>query len=79
MRPLGVTLGIVACGLLTGCVVGPNYKRPPAPAPEAYKTEAPWRQAAPKDSLPKGAWWEIYQDAELNGYEQQVLNAKETG
>ena len=78
MRPLGVTLGIVACGLLTGCVVGPNYKRPPAPAPEAYKTEAPWRQAAPKDSLPKGAWWEIYQDAELNGYEQQLLNANQS-
>ena len=78
MRRLGLVLGIASCGLLAGCVVGPNYKRPPAPAPETYKTEAPWRQAAPKDSIPKGAWWEIYQDAELNGYEQQLLNANQS-
>ena len=78
MRRLSLALGVAACGLLAGCVVGPNYKRPQAPAPEAYKTEAPWRAAAPKDSVPKGAWWEIYQDAELNGYEQQLLNANQS-
>jgi NodT family efflux transporter outer membrane factor (OMF) lipoprotein len=78
MRLLSLALGIASCGLLAGCVVGPNYKRPPAPAPEAYKTAAPWREAAPKDSIPKGAWWEIYQDAELNGYEQQLLNANQS-
>jgi NodT family efflux transporter outer membrane factor (OMF) lipoprotein len=78
MRRLSLALGIASCGLLAGCVVGPNYKRPPAPAPEAYKTEAPWREAAPKDSIPKGAWWEIYQDADLNGYEQQLLNANQS-
>jgi outer membrane protein, multidrug efflux system len=59
-------------------MVGPNYKRPPAPAPEAYKTQAPWRVAAPKDSLPKGAWWEVFNDAELNGYEQQLLAANQS-
>jgi NodT family efflux transporter outer membrane factor (OMF) lipoprotein len=78
MRRLSLALGIVACGLLAGCVVGPNYKRPLAPAPEAYKTVGPWREAAPKDSIPKGAWWEIYQDAELNGYEQQLLNTNQS-
>ena len=78
MRSPSLALGVAACGLLAGCVVGPNYKRPPAPAPEAYKTVAPWREAAPKDSIPKGAWWEIYQDVELNGYEQQLLNANQS-
>jgi multidrug efflux system outer membrane protein len=62
---------------LAGCKVGPNYERPPAPAPEAYKTQAPWRVAAPKDALPKGAWWEVFNDAELNGYEQQLLAANQ--
>jgi NodT family efflux transporter outer membrane factor (OMF) lipoprotein len=28
--------------------------------------------------IPKGAWWEIYQDAELNGYEQQLLNTNQS-
>ena len=62
---------------LTGCAVGPNYSRPPAPAPEAYKTQEPWRVAAPKDSLPKGVWWEVFNDAELNAYEQQLLAANQ--
>jgi outer membrane protein, multidrug efflux system len=66
------------CGLVAGCKVGPNYQRPPAPAPDAYKTPAPWRQAAPKDSLPKGAWWEVFSDAELNAYEQQLLAANQS-
>ena len=70
----------ITCGLLAGCTVGPNYKRPaaPAPAPDAYKTQAPWRVADPKDSLPKGAWWEVFNDAELNAYEQQLLKANQS-
>jgi NodT family efflux transporter outer membrane factor (OMF) lipoprotein len=34
--------------------------------------------AAPKDSLPKEAWWEIFKDAELNDYEQQLLKANQS-
>lgn len=68
----------MVCGLLAGCTVGPNYQRPPAPAPDAYKTQAPWREAAPNDSLPKGAWWEVFNDAELNAYEQQLLTANQS-
>ena len=80
MRRPGLLAGVVAVGLLAGCTVGPNYKRPPAPvpAPDAYKTEAPWRVAAPKDSLPKGTWWEVFNDAELNSYEQQLLAANQS-
>ncbi|MFZ0312760.1 MAG: efflux transporter outer membrane subunit [Candidatus Korobacteraceae bacterium] len=70
--------GILACGFLTGCLVGPNYQRPPAPAPEAYKTQGPWRVAAPKDALPKGTWWEVFNDAELDSYEQQLLAANQS-
>jgi len=68
----------MAVALLASCTVGPNYQRPPAPTPDAYKTQAPWRVAAPKDSLPKGAWWEVFNDAELNTYEQQLLTANQS-
>ena len=78
MRRLTLATGILASGLLAGCVVGPNYHRPPVQAPAAYKTEGPWRVAAPKDAIPKGAWWEIFNDAELNAYEQQLLNANQS-
>ena len=78
MRRLTLAASILASGLLAGCVVGPNYHRPPVQAPTAYKTEGPWRVAAPKDSIPKGAWWDIFNDAELNNYEQQLLNANQS-
>jgi multidrug efflux system outer membrane protein len=73
-----VTVALAAVTLLAGCAVGPNYKRPTVQAPSAYKTEGPWRVAAPKDSLPKGAWWETFDDAELNSYEKQLLTANQS-
>jgi NodT family efflux transporter outer membrane factor (OMF) lipoprotein len=71
-----VTLG--ACIWLAACTVGPNYHRPPAPQAPAWKAEAPWTPAAPKESIPKGAWWEVFHDEELNQYERQVLAANQT-
>ncbi len=63
-----------------GCTVGPRYSRPaaPAPAPDAWKTQPPWQEAAPKDAIPKGTWWEVFHDATLNGYEQQLLRANQS-
>ena len=78
MRQLILAAGVLACAFLAACTVGPNYHRPPMPTPPTYKTEAPWRAAEPKDSIPKGAWWEIYNDAELNAYEQQLLKANQS-
>ena len=65
---------------LAGCTVGPRYARPsaPTPAPDAWKTQPPWQQAAPKDAIPKGAWWQVFQDSALDGYEQQLLQANQS-
>jgi len=68
-----LALAVAAIAFLAGCTVGPKYQRPVAPAPEAWSTEGPWRAASPKDALPKGAWWDIYHDDQLNQYEQQLL------
>ena len=78
MKRSSFAVAVVAVELLVGCAVGPNYHRPPMPAPTAYKTEGPWRVAAPKDSLPKGAWWEVFSDTELNDYEQQLRKANQS-
>lgn len=69
-------LGAIVC--LAGCAVGPKYQRPPVQAPAAWKTEGPWREASPRDAIPKGAWWEIFHDDELSGYEQQLLSANQS-
>src|SRR6185437_10345703 len=68
----------VATLLSTGCTVGPNYKRPAAPVPPAFKelppsgTQDGWKEATPSDALLKGKWWEIYNDPALNALEEQV-------
>ena len=66
--------------LCAGCTVGPRYARPsaPAPTPDAWKTQPPWQQAAPKDATPKGAWWQVFEDPVLDGYEQQLLQANQS-
>ncbi len=75
------------CALLAdGCRVGPKYVSPlptsAATAPPAYKEGAPgafngvsdgtWRPANPQDATIKGRWWEIFNEPELNGLEEQL-------
>jgi NodT family efflux transporter outer membrane factor (OMF) lipoprotein len=68
----------LACALLAGCTVGPKYHRPAAQVPAAWSAPGPWQPAEPKDEIPKGAWWQIFQDDQLNAYEQQLLNANQS-
>ncbi|MFT8656274.1 MAG: efflux transporter outer membrane subunit [Acetobacter papayae] len=60
----------------TGCMVGPDYKRPSAIISPAFKELRPasgWDYAQPHlAELPKGKWWEIYNDPLLNQLEEQV-------
>ncbi len=63
---------------LAGCAVGPDYKKPETATPEAFSENGPWKVAAPKDALPKGAWWKIFQDPALDALEDQSLKASPT-
>ncbi|MGI4827892.1 MAG: efflux transporter outer membrane subunit [Janthinobacterium lividum] len=72
--------------LIAGCNVGPKYTVPVAPAPPAYKELGPdafketgnWTHAQVLDALPRGAWWTIFSDAELNTLEPEVEQANQT-
>ncbi|ARU93112.1 efflux transporter outer membrane subunit [Tatumella citrea] len=59
--------------LLSGCMVGPDYHRPSADIPLQYKEAKGWQQARPGDSLPKGEWWQVYNDPVLNQLMPQVV------
>jgi outer membrane protein, multidrug efflux system len=69
---------LAAAVVLTGCTVGANYKRPTAPVATKWDIAEPWRESAPKDGLPKGEWWAVFQDDELNGLERQALAANQS-
>src|SRR2546422_5667821 len=52
---------LVVVGLLSGCTVGPNYRRPEVIVP------ADWRNAPEqRDSLGDLGWWGIFQDPALH-------------
>jgi multidrug efflux system outer membrane protein len=75
---VGVGLLIAAAGSFSGCSVGPNYKRPAAPSATKWDIAEPWREGAPKDSIPKGEWWTVFRDEDLNALENQALAANQT-
>jgi multidrug efflux system outer membrane protein len=51
---------------LSGCTVGPNYKRPNTDVPTAYRGLTPEEAAsASAESLGEQKWWEVFQDQEL--------------
>ena len=80
MKRAAIPFALACVALAAGCTVGPRYSRPaaPTPAPDAWKTQPPWQQAAPKDAIPKGAWWQVYNDSALDSYEQQLLQANQS-
>jgi len=52
----------------SGCKVGPDYQRPPVETPEAWR----WKPAEPRDHVPRGAWWAVFGDAELDRIQMQA-------
>ena len=58
--------------MISGCSVGPDYKRPDAPVPSSFKELKGWRQALPRDQEIRTKWWEAFGDPILNSLAQQV-------
>jgi NodT family efflux transporter outer membrane factor (OMF) lipoprotein len=69
--------GVLALlGMLVGCAVGPDYRRPAVPVPARYKElpgpPAGWKAAAPADMIDRGSWWKIYHDPLLDELERKI-------
>jgi multidrug efflux system outer membrane protein len=69
---------LLAVLVLSGCAVGPDYKKPDAPIAQAWKIDLGWQASQPRDGELKGAWWEIFGDAELNALQDQALKNGQT-
>jgi NodT family efflux transporter outer membrane factor (OMF) lipoprotein len=57
---------------LSACTVGPNYVKPKVETPPSFKEVEGWKKAEPQDNIPRGCWWTIYDDQQLNGLVEQV-------
>ena len=80
MKSLAIIFVFITTNAVAGpLTIGPDYKRPATDAPARYKAEemGQWKEGQPIDHLPKGSWWEIFGDAELNALEAQALTANQ--
>jgi NodT family efflux transporter outer membrane factor (OMF) lipoprotein len=69
---------VALAGLLSGCLVGPNYRRPAVPVPAQYRELPGWTTAAPADGAPKGDWWTDFHDPLLDQLEPLVAASNQT-
>lgn len=63
---------LLALVSLASCSVGPDYKKPEAV--DVIPTDYRWKKAEPRDEQPKGDWWQVFHDEDLNKLVQQAID-----
>lgn len=66
---------IVIALVLTGCAMGPDYRRPEIETPAQFKENRGWVQTAPLTVQSPEAWWKVFGDETLDRLEPQVAAA----
>ena len=61
--------GIVAAAVLSGCALGPDYKRPPVVEPATFRGQA----TGEASSLADAPWWDVFQDPMLKYLIEEAL------
>jgi multidrug efflux system outer membrane protein len=72
---LRVAFAIVVTMAASACMVGPDYKRPPVDAPDAYRTADPNAATPPATSasLADEPWWQLFEDDVLQSLIRTAL------
>ena len=63
---------LLPIALVAGCAAGPDYSRPTLALPAHFKEAPDWKPAQPRDGEPRGAWWRVFDDTELDTLEHRV-------
>jgi NodT family efflux transporter outer membrane factor (OMF) lipoprotein len=70
-------VGPLALLVAAGCAPK-TYQVPAATLEPAYKENASWKQAEPRDAVLRDHWWELFDDPQLNELEAQVSVSNQT-
>lgn len=65
---------VIAFLLLTGCTLGPKYKRPPVAVPGTYRGLAPEAGPPITPSFGDEKWWTVFQDPQLQALIREALS-----
>ncbi len=82
-RPTRAAL-FLALAATAGCNLAPKYTRPEIAAPAQFREAVPadagvtWTAAQPGDDRQRGAWWELYNDPQLNALEARIQVSNQT-
>jgi NodT family efflux transporter outer membrane factor (OMF) lipoprotein len=70
---------LIAALALSGCApVGPNFERPAAIVSPQFKEIKGWKIATPRANEPKGAWWSVFHDLEVDQLMRVVVVSNQT-
>jgi NodT family efflux transporter outer membrane factor (OMF) lipoprotein len=70
---------LIAALAVAGCApVGPNFERPAAIVSPQFKEIKGWKIATPRANEPKGAWWSVFHDPELDQLMRVVVVSNQT-
>ncbi len=70
---------LLASLALSGCApVGPNFERPAAIVSLQFKEIKGWKIATPRANEPKGEWWSVFHDPELDQLMRVVVVSNQT-
>src|SRR5580704_17192033 len=58
--------------------VGPNFERPAAIVSPQFKEIKGWKIATPRANEPKGVWWSVFHDPELDQLMRVVVVSNQT-
>jgi multidrug efflux system outer membrane protein len=72
--PGGRFLLVMSFLVLTGCTLGPKYKRPQVTVPDSYRGLAPGTDRQSVASLGDEKWWSVYQDPQLQALIREALS-----
>src|SRR3954453_22370359 len=67
------SLFVIALLLLTGCTLGPKYKRPTVAVPDTYRGLAPDAGSQSAASFGEEKWWNVFQDPQLQALIREAL------
>ena len=68
MKYAHITFSLLSIAFLVGCSQTTSPTPQNVTIPETFHEEGYWKKATPNDTVARGVWWEMYEDAELNEY-----------
>jgi NodT family efflux transporter outer membrane factor (OMF) lipoprotein len=75
---------LCAAVLSAGCLVGPTYHVPATRTPvapgykESRRIVGTWKVASPSDAIPRGRWWTMFHEPELDALEARLNISNQT-